>query len=29
MKSLKSWPKVCAVIDGYAESLKAKPMVAV
>ncbi len=29
MKSLKSWPKVWAVIDGYAESLKSKPMVAV
>jgi hypothetical protein len=29
MKSLKSWPKVWSVIDGYAESLKAKPMVSV
>ena len=29
MKSLKSWPKVWSVIDGFAESLKSKPMVAV
>ena len=29
MKALKSWPKVWSVIDGFAESLKAKPMVAV
>ena len=29
MKSLKSWSKVWSVIDGFAESLKAKPMVAV
>jgi glutathione S-transferase len=29
MKALKSWPTVWAVIDGYAETLKAKPMVAV
>jgi len=29
MKALKSWPQVYAVIDGYAESLKSKPMVAV
>ena len=29
MKSLKSWPKVWSVIDGYAESLKTRPMVSV
>ena len=29
MKSLKSWPQVWSVIDGYAASLKDKPMVAV
>ena len=29
MKTLKSWPQVYAVIDGYADSLKSKPMVAV
>jgi glutathione S-transferase len=29
MKSLKSWPQVYAVIDGYAASLKGKTMVAV
>jgi hypothetical protein len=29
MKSLPSWSKVWAVIDGYAESLKSRPMVAV
>ena len=29
MKALKSWPKVYEVIDGYAASLKGKPMVAV
>ena len=29
MKALKSWPKVWSVIDGFAESLKAKAMVAV
>ena len=29
MKALKSWPQVWSVIDGYAETLKAKPMVAV
>jgi glutathione S-transferase len=29
MKSLKSWPKVWSVIDGFAETLKSKPMVAV
>jgi glutathione S-transferase len=29
MKELKSWPKVNEVIDGYAASLKGKPMVAV
>ncbi len=29
MKALKSWPKVWSVIDGFAESLKSKPMVAV
>jgi glutathione S-transferase len=29
MKSLKSWPQVYAVIDGFAESLKGKPMVTV
>ena len=29
MKALKSWPKVWSVIDGFAETLKAKPMVAV
>jgi len=29
MKSLRSWPKTYEVIDGYAASLKGKPMVAV
>ncbi len=29
MKSLKSWPQVYSVIDGFAASLKGKPMVAV
>jgi len=29
MKALKSWPKVWSVIDGFAETLKSKPMVAV
>jgi len=29
MKALKSWPKVYEVIDGFAASLKSKPMVAV
>ncbi len=29
MKSLKSWPKVFETIDGFAASLKSKPMVAV
>jgi glutathione S-transferase len=29
MKALKSWPQVYQVIDGYAESLKGKTMVAV
>lgn len=29
MKALKSWPQVYEVIDGYAASLKGKPMVAV
>ena len=29
MKALKSWPQVYQVIDGYAVSLKDKPMVAV
>ena len=29
MKSLKSWPKVYETIDGFAASLKSKPMVAV
>ncbi len=29
MKELKSWPKVYETIDGYAASLKGKPMVAV
>ena len=29
MKALKSWPQVYAVFDGYAASLKGKPMVAV
>lgn len=29
MKSLKSWPKVYEVVDGFAASLKGKPMVAV
>jgi glutathione S-transferase len=29
MKALKSWPQVYEVIDGYAASLKSKPMVAV
>ena len=29
MKALKSWPQVFAVIDGFAASLKSKPMVAV
>jgi glutathione S-transferase len=29
MKALKSWPAVWQVIEGFAESLKAKPMVAV
>jgi len=29
MKALKSWPQVYAVIDGYAQTLKGKPMVAV
>lgn len=29
MKSLKSWPQVFEVIDGYAASLKGKPMLAV
>ncbi len=29
MKSLKSWPQVFSVIDGYAATLKSKPMVAV
>ena len=29
MKSLKSWPQVYSVIDGYAATLKSKPMVAV
>ncbi len=29
MKSLKSWPQVCSVIDGFAATLKDKPMVAV
>ena len=29
MKALKSWPQVWQVIDGYAASLKGKPMVAV
>lgn len=29
MKALKSWPKVYEVIDGYAASLKGKPMLAV
>jgi catechol 2,3-dioxygenase-like lactoylglutathione lyase family enzyme len=28
MKALKSWPKVWSVIDGFAETLKSKPMVA-
>jgi glutathione S-transferase len=29
MKALKSWPQVFSVIDGFAETLKAKPMVTV
>jgi len=29
MKALKSWPKVWSVIDGFAETLKSRPMVAV
>ena len=29
MKALKSWPQVWSVIDGFAETLKSKPMVAV
>jgi glutathione S-transferase len=29
MKARKSWPKVWSVIDGFAETLKSKPMVAV
>jgi hypothetical protein len=29
MKSLKSWPQVYEVIDGFAASLKGKQMVAV
>jgi hypothetical protein len=29
MKALKSWPKVFEVIDGFAASLKGKPMVTV
>jgi len=29
MKALKSWPEVWSVIDGYAATLKSKPMVAV
>lgn len=29
MKSLKSWPQVWATIDGFAASLKSRPMVAV
>ena len=29
MKALKSWAKVNEVIDGFAASLKGKPMVAV
>jgi glutathione S-transferase len=29
MKSLKSWPKVFEVVDGFAASLKGKPMVTV
>jgi glutathione S-transferase len=29
MKALKSWPQVYEVIDGYATSLKGKPMIAV
>ena len=28
MKALKSWPQVFSVIDGFAASLKSKPMVA-
>ena len=29
MKALKSWPRVWSVIDGFAETLKARPMVTV
>ena len=29
MKSLKSWPQVFSVIDGFAATLKDKPMVTV